>query len=106
MPRGLLITLSYPLSGLERILGITFPINRVRIRKLFRSNNVLPAGLRELNYPYTYTLESAFSDWKKEVPDDFSASVVTTEELTANDAEWNFSEKEALGSLLPRARKP
>jgi NAD dependent epimerase/dehydratase family enzyme len=48
------------------------PINPVRVRKLFRSNNVWPEKLKCLGYKYTYTLESALQDWKKDVPQDFS----------------------------------
>jgi nucleoside-diphosphate-sugar epimerase len=72
LPRGLLLGLSYPLAGLARIIGVRIPINPVRVRKLVRSNNVFAAQLKSLNYEYTYTLESAFQDWKNEFPEEFS----------------------------------
>jgi len=108
LPRGLLLAMSYPLSGLEYVLRITFPINRVRIRKLIRSNNVMPAELRMLNYQYTYTLESAFADWKQDAPEDFPGSSAATIQVQqqAKDPEWQFSQKQSLPTLTPRARKP
>ena len=70
--QGLLLALSYPISGIGRALGIKVPINPVRVRKLVRSNNIWPDRLEALNYRYTYTLESAFQDWKQDLPEDFS----------------------------------
>lgn len=72
LPRPLLLGLSYPASGLARIFGLSFPINPVRVRKLFRSNNVVAEQLQSLQYQYSYTLESAFRDWKQDAPNDFS----------------------------------
>ena len=71
MPRGLLLALSYPVSGIGHALGIKVPIDPVRVRKLFRSNNIWPEQLEALNYQYIYTLESAFQDWKQDLPEDF-----------------------------------
>jgi len=72
LPRTLMLGLSFPLAGVERILGIKLPINRVRIRKLIRSNNIWPEELRTLGYEYSYSLESAFRDWKADLPEDFA----------------------------------
>jgi nucleoside-diphosphate-sugar epimerase len=72
LPRTLLLAMSFPLAGAERVFGISLPINRVRIQKLIRSNNVWAEELRSLGYEYTYTLESAFRDWQQELPSDFS----------------------------------
>jgi len=76
MPRSLLLALSYPLAAIGGALGVQVPINPVRVRKLFRSNNVAAAQLRELNYKYLYSLESAFRDWMQDCPRDFSVPVV------------------------------
>jgi nucleoside-diphosphate-sugar epimerase len=73
MPSGLLLALSYPLLAIERTCRINLPINPVRVRKLVRSNNVWPEQLRSLGYQYSYTLESAFRDWKQDYPQDFSS---------------------------------
>ena len=72
VPRPVLLGLSYPFLTLELMFGIKLPINPVRVRKLFRSNNIYPEQLNSLGYEYRYTLESAFRDWKQDVPQDFS----------------------------------
>ncbi|HKO17597.1 MAG TPA: NAD(P)-dependent oxidoreductase [Acidobacteriaceae bacterium] len=72
MPRSLLLGLSYTTSAAANIFGINTPINPVRVRKLFRSNNVVAEQLRNLNYRYTYSLEAAFLDWIQDCPSDFS----------------------------------
>jgi nucleoside-diphosphate-sugar epimerase len=73
LPPQLVLALSYPLLAVERVFGVKLPINPVRVRKLVRSNNVWPQQLESMGYQYTYTLESAFRDWKQDVPEDFSA---------------------------------
>ena len=72
LPPKLMLGLSFPMAGMEHIFGIKLPINRVRVHKLIRSNNVWPEQLRSLGYEYCYTLESAFRDWKADLPEDFS----------------------------------
>jgi len=72
VPRNLLLGLSYPLFAVERVFGVKLPINPMRVRKLFRSNNVWPEKMRALGYRYTYTLEQALRDWKQDAPEDFS----------------------------------
>jgi nucleoside-diphosphate-sugar epimerase len=71
-PAKLLLAVSYPLLAVERLFGVKLPINPVRVRKLVRSNNVWPQQLESMGYQYTYTLESAFRDWKQDAPQDFS----------------------------------
>jgi len=76
VPRSLLLALSYPVSAVAGALGMQVPINPVRVRKLFRSNNVAAEQLRHLNYKYSYSLESAFRDWMQDCPADFSVPTV------------------------------
>jgi GlcNAc-P-P-Und epimerase len=71
VPYSLLLGASYPISQLANTLGIKQPIDPVRIRKLIRSNNILPGFLRSEGYPYQYTLEQALQDWKQEKPEDW-----------------------------------
>jgi nucleoside-diphosphate-sugar epimerase len=73
VPPRLLLGLSYALFQVERLVGIKVPINPVRVRKLIRSNSVWAEQLKSLGYQYKYTLESAFDDWKRDLPEDFSA---------------------------------
>ena len=76
MPRSLLLGLSYTTSAVAKVFGINSPINPVRVRKLFRSNNVAAEQLRNLNYTFTYSLEDAFVDWMQDCPADFSMETV------------------------------
>jgi nucleoside-diphosphate-sugar epimerase len=71
VPRSLLLGLSYPLLAVERTFGVKMPINPVRVRKLLRSNNVWAEKLKCLGYKYSYTLETALEDWKRDLPQDF-----------------------------------
>lgn len=48
--------------------GLFSSVNVVRVRKLIRSNNILPKVLEREAYPYVYTLETALQDWKRDLP--------------------------------------
>lgn len=71
VPRGPLVAASYLISNVATLLRINQPINPVRVRKMFRSTYVEAARLQELGYVPAYTLQSAFEDWKKDLPSDF-----------------------------------
>ncbi|MNG37262.1 hypothetical protein D3C84_1245550 [compost metagenome] len=66
-----MLSASYVIELLARPLGIKHPFSPVRIRKLVRSNNILPSFLVENGYQYQYSLESAFEDWKLSCPDEW-----------------------------------
>lgn len=72
IPYPLLLAAAYGIDLITRPLGIKHPFSPVRIRKLVRSNNILPNYLVENGYPYQYNLESAFADWKKECPEEWA----------------------------------
>lgn len=71
IPYPLLLGASYPISQLAKILGLKQPIDPVRIRKLVRSNNIVPDFLLSAGYPYQYTLQQALEDWRQEKPEDW-----------------------------------
>ncbi len=71
IPYPLLLGASYPIAALCRLLGIHQPISPVRVRKLVRSNNIMPKFLRDHGYPYQYTLEQALADWRREKPEEW-----------------------------------
>ena len=71
VPRSLLLGASYPISAAADALGIQQPINPVRIRKLYRSTSIDPKRLRDLGYCWKYTLDEAFADWMRDLPEDF-----------------------------------
>lgn len=71
VPYRLLLAASYVIDAVAKPLGINHPFSPVRIRKLVRSNNILPTYLVENGYPYLYTLESALADWKQSCPEEW-----------------------------------
>jgi nucleoside-diphosphate-sugar epimerase len=71
VPYKILIVISYFINAVAKPLGIKHPFSPVRIRKLVRSNNILPTYLIEHGYQFQYTLDSAFSDWKKSCPEEW-----------------------------------
>jgi hypothetical protein len=71
VPYSLLLTVANTIELIARPLGIKHPFSPVRIRKLVRSNNILPNFLVENGYSYQHTLESAFSDWKMSYPEEW-----------------------------------
>jgi GlcNAc-P-P-Und epimerase len=73
IPRALLMGASFPIDAIAKTLHIHQPINPVRMRKLVRSTNIDPRGLRQLGYTYRFTLERSFEDWKRDCPHDFAS---------------------------------
>lgn len=71
VPYFLLLSAAYGIDLVAKPLGINHPFSPVRIRKLVRSNNILPKFLMEAGYPYLYNLESAMQDWKKDCPQEW-----------------------------------
>jgi nucleoside-diphosphate-sugar epimerase len=68
VPYRLLLAVSHVIDAVAKPLRIAHPFSPVRIRKLVRSNNVLPRYLSENGYVYRYTLDSAMQDWRSECP--------------------------------------
>ena len=71
LPSILLFMIAYLIDFIAKPLGIKHPFSPVRIRKLIRSNNILPTYLVENGYNYKYTLDEAFADWKKDCPEEW-----------------------------------
>lgn len=72
VPYALLLFAAYAIDIAAKPFGIKHPFSPVRIRKLVRSNNILPNFLASQGYTYLYTLESAMADWKKDCPEEWS----------------------------------
>ena len=68
IPYPVMLGCAYAIEAVARPLGIKHPFSPVRIRKLVRSNDIHPGFLIDNGYPYRYTLESAFADWKVDCP--------------------------------------
>lgn len=71
VPSMILFIIAYSIDFIARPLAISHPFSPVRIRKLIRSNNILPAYLVENRYDYKYTLVEAFSDLGKDYPEEW-----------------------------------
>lgn len=71
VPYRLLLGVAHIIDFFARPLGIKHPFSPVRIHKLVRSNNIHPGYLVKNQYPYRYTLSSAFRDWKAEAPEEW-----------------------------------
>lgn len=72
VPYPLLLGASYLIEAFARPLGINHPFSPVRIRKLVRSNNILPGFLAESGYKYLYDLRGAMRDWRNDCPQEWS----------------------------------
>lgn len=46
-------------------MGLRTSINRARVLKLVRSNNIVPKRLVEAGFPFTYDLDASLADWQK-----------------------------------------
>ncbi|OZB49075.1 MAG: hypothetical protein B7X60_02330 [Polynucleobacter sp. 39-45-136] len=71
LPYKALMGIAYAIDALAKPFGIKHPFSPVRIRKLVRSNNIIPTYLVEHGYQFEYSLDSAFADWKKSCPDEW-----------------------------------
>lgn len=71
VPYKALMAVAYVIDALAKPLGIKHPFSPVRIRKLVRSNNIIPTYLVEHGYQFQYSLDSAFADWKKSCPEEW-----------------------------------
>ncbi|MBU3629310.1 NAD(P)-dependent oxidoreductase [Polynucleobacter sp. AP-Reno-20A-A9] len=71
VPYKALMAVAFVIDALARPLGIKHPFSPVRIRKLVRSNNIIPTYLVDHGYQFQYSLDSAFADWKKSCPEEW-----------------------------------
>jgi len=71
VPYKLLLTVSFLIDFCSKPLGLSHPFSPVRIKKLVRSNNILPSYVSKNGYQYKYTLEEAFVDWMNECPEEW-----------------------------------
>jgi nucleoside-diphosphate-sugar epimerase len=68
LPYKLILILAYTIDSFAKPLRIRHPFSPVRIKKLVRSNNIRPAVLVSMNYPFRYSLYSAMVDWRSDSP--------------------------------------
>jgi nucleoside-diphosphate-sugar epimerase len=71
IPYWFVYPVSFVIDFIAKLTGVNQPINPVRIRKLVRSNNIVPQYLRNNSYEYLYTFRDAMQDWKGDKPADW-----------------------------------
>ena len=71
IPSTLLMFIAYLIEVIAKPFGIEHPFSPTRIKKLIRSNNILPTYLVENGYCFKYTLAESLSDWKKDCPEEW-----------------------------------
>ncbi len=71
VPYYFLLIASHVIDIFAKPFGINHPFSAVRIKKLVRSNNILPKELEKDGYRYKYSLIEAFEDWKKDYPEEW-----------------------------------
>ena len=71
LPSPILLMAAYLIELVAKPLGISHPFSPVRVKKLIRSNNIIPTYLAENEYKFKFTLEEALIDWKKEYPEEW-----------------------------------
>jgi GlcNAc-P-P-Und epimerase len=71
VPRPLIMAVSHTANAIATLFGRSTQFNPKRVRKLFRSTYIRPSKLVELGYNWSFTMEDAFADWKRDCPSDF-----------------------------------
>jgi nucleoside-diphosphate-sugar epimerase len=65
VPLGPMLLLGWVFEMLTKV-GLKTSINRARVLKLVRSNNIVPKQLVEAGFEYHYDLDASLADWKKD----------------------------------------
>jgi nucleoside-diphosphate-sugar epimerase len=71
IPYVLIFPISFLVDGVARALRIRQPFNPTRVRKLARSNRIRADYLCRVGYPFSFSLEEAMRDWRRERPADW-----------------------------------
>lgn len=71
IPHHTLLAASYVIDFFAQLLKINHPISPVRIRKLIRSNNIIPQNLIDSGYTYKHSFHEAMKDWYSERKSDW-----------------------------------
>lgn len=71
LPFNLLYSISFVIDSVAKLLRIDQPISPIRLKKLVRSNHIVPDILISYGYKYEYTLNSAMAEWIKALPEEW-----------------------------------
>ena len=64
VPFSIMYAASLVIEPITKLAGIEQPISPVRMRKLVKSNNIIPQYLADNSYKYLYTFKQALTDWR------------------------------------------
>lgn len=64
VPFSLMYLASLIIDPIAKAIKIDQPISPVRMRKLVKSNNIIPQYLSDNDYQYLYSFKEALADWK------------------------------------------
>lgn len=66
VPFSIMYAASLVIDPITKLVGIDQPISPVRMRKLVKSNNIIPQYLADNSYQYLFTFKQALSDWRQD----------------------------------------
>jgi nucleoside-diphosphate-sugar epimerase len=72
VPFFLMYIASLIIEPIAKLAGINQPISPVRMRKLVKSNNIIPQYLADNSYVYLYSFKQALADWRKDNKNDWA----------------------------------
>ena len=72
VPYALMYMASLIIDPITKVAGINQPISPVRMRKLVKSNNIIPQYLADNSYVYLYSFKQALADWRKDNKKDWA----------------------------------
>ena len=72
VPYSLMYLASLIIDPIAKVAGINQPISPVRMRKLVKSNNIIPQYLADNSYVYLYSFKQALADWRKDNKNDWA----------------------------------
>lgn len=72
VPYSLLYAMACLITLGLSIFNVKHPFNPIRIKKLIRSNNVIPKALVDVGYGWQYDLRQSLEDWRSVSPNDWS----------------------------------
>jgi nucleoside-diphosphate-sugar epimerase len=72
VPYSLMYMASLIIDPIAKLVGVDQPISPMRMRKLVKSNNIIPQYLADNSYVYLYTFKQALTDWRLDNKKDWS----------------------------------
>jgi nucleoside-diphosphate-sugar epimerase len=72
VPYSLMYMASLIIDPIAKLVGFDQPISPIRMRKLVKSNDIIPQYLADNSYVYLYTFKQALTDWRLDNKKDWS----------------------------------